>query len=220
MVTSTDILTGSVGNWVNYAAGNGLASPQGFTVGPGGDIQATSITTLNPTAGYVQFLTYAGGSTPSATCSAFVNNGAIAINATPVAYQCSNATGSYAWNQLGSIGAISSFASCGTWSSGGSATWTPASAIGACTLAATHGQTFTLNLGTMTNGGEYTIALAQDGTGGSGTTVNLGTGCTWILANSIDYAGGATSVTITPTASDYDILAVKYDGTRCFASFH
>ena len=74
--------------------------PSGYTGGPGGDIQATSITTLNPLPGYVGFLTYAGGSTPSATCSAFVNKGAIAINATPVAYQCSNATGSYAWNAL------------------------------------------------------------------------------------------------------------------------
>jgi hypothetical protein len=47
------------------------------------------------------WFTYAGSSTPSATCSAILNNGYIAINAAPIAYQCSNATGSYAWNTLG-----------------------------------------------------------------------------------------------------------------------
>lgn len=219
LVAASDPLTGSVGNEIKFTAGNALAPPQGFTVGPGGDIEATSLTTFNPIAGYVQYLTYAGSGTPSAACSAFVNNGAIAINATPVAYQCSNATGSYVWSQLGSTGAIGSFVSCATWSSGGSATWTPASAIGACTLAATHGQTFTLNVSGLTNGGFYRMLFTQDATGGGTTTLDLGTGCTWYVNNSIDYAT-ASSVTITSNANNKDEMDFSYDGTNCVASYH
>jgi hypothetical protein len=50
----------------------------------------------------VGWIVYSGTSAPSATCSSIANSGAIAVNATPTAYQCSNATGSYAWNTLGS----------------------------------------------------------------------------------------------------------------------
>ena len=55
---------------------------------------------LNP----VTSTTIAGTSAPTDPCSATQNTYVIEINATPTAYQCSNATGSYAWNTLGGGG--------------------------------------------------------------------------------------------------------------------
>ncbi len=53
---------------------------------------------------YMGAKAYSGAGVPSDTCSATVNTWAVESNATPVAFQCSNATGSYAWNQLGGSG--------------------------------------------------------------------------------------------------------------------
>ena len=80
---------------------SGLTTP--LTVGQGGTGATTAAGALVNLGGVGSF-TYAGTSAPSATCSALVNNGYIATNATPQAYQCTNATGSYAWNVLGSGG--------------------------------------------------------------------------------------------------------------------
>ena len=84
-----------------------IASLSGLTTalstGQGGTGAITASGALVNLGGVGSF-TYAGTSAPSATCSALVNNGYIATNATPQAYQCSNATGSYAWNVLGSGG--------------------------------------------------------------------------------------------------------------------
>ena len=44
-----------------------------------------------------------GSGPPVATCSAVVNNGAFYTSATLSLYQCSNATGSYAWNVVGGV---------------------------------------------------------------------------------------------------------------------
>jgi hypothetical protein len=49
---------------------------------------------------YVGAKVIAGTSAPTDPCSATDNTFAIEINATPTSYQCSNATGSYAWNAL------------------------------------------------------------------------------------------------------------------------
>ena len=57
-----------------------------------------AIVPSNATLPYVGAKTYAGTGAPSDTCSSSTNTFAIEINATPTAYQCSNATGSYAWN--------------------------------------------------------------------------------------------------------------------------
>ena len=61
---------------------------------------------IGGTGNAIGSFTYAGTSAPSATCSALVNNGFIATNSTPQAYQCSNATGIYQWNPLGGSGGI------------------------------------------------------------------------------------------------------------------
>lgn len=107
-----------------------------------------------------------------------------------------------------------------TWVSAGTMTWTVGAGmvqnLGPITV--THATTSTLNLSGLVNGASYQIAFLQDATGGGTTTLNLGTGCTWMLAGSSDFAS-ASSVTITPTASHGDVLAFTYDGTRCWATY-
>ena len=49
----------------------------------------------------VGFKSYSGSGTPIDTCSATSNPGVIETNASLASYQCSNATGSYAWNAMG-----------------------------------------------------------------------------------------------------------------------
>ena len=72
--------------------------------------------------------TYLGTSAPSAVCSALVNNGYIATNATPQAYQCTNATGSYAWNILGGGSGCGTGTPC-TIAEGGTGATTAAGAL-------------------------------------------------------------------------------------------
>jgi hypothetical protein len=114
---------------------------------------------------------------------------------------------------------VNPFVSPLSWTSGGTGTWTPPYGNGNLSLTSTPSTTYTLDVSGLTNGAWYTVLIAA-GAGGSGTTLNLGTGCTWVIANSIDYAPGATSVTITSIANDYDVLAFTYDGTRCVGNFH
>ena len=45
---------------------------------------------------------------PIFTCSVSVNNGMVAVSSTPKYYQCSNVTGSYAWNAIGGGGTVGS----------------------------------------------------------------------------------------------------------------
>src|SRR5579872_6159442 len=47
---------------------------------------------------FVGWVVIAGASAPTLPCSSSSNAGVLAINATPVTYQCSNATGAYQWN--------------------------------------------------------------------------------------------------------------------------
>lgn len=75
--------------------------------------------------GAVGWSTYSGTSIPSSTCSALVNNGYIAINASPTAYQCSNATGTYQWNALGGSGSVT-----GTGTAGHIPLWSGHTALG------------------------------------------------------------------------------------------
>ena len=60
-----------------------------------------AIIPVTATLPYVGFKSYSGTGTPSDTCSSSANTSAIETNAALSAYQCSNATGSYAWNVLG-----------------------------------------------------------------------------------------------------------------------
>ncbi|HEU5351445.1 MAG TPA: glycosyl hydrolase family 28-related protein, partial [Terracidiphilus sp.] len=82
----------------------------GFAIGSGSGEVDWSYVAVRPFQadynGYqpIGSFTYAGTGTPSAACSATSNNGWFAINATPAAYQCSNATGSYTWNPFGGAG--------------------------------------------------------------------------------------------------------------------
>jgi hypothetical protein len=93
--------TGSSGQIAYYnGAGTALSGLSAVSVTAGGTGATTAAGALANLGGVGSF-TYAGTSAPSATCSALVNNGYIATNATPQAYQCSSATGSYAWNTLG-----------------------------------------------------------------------------------------------------------------------
>ena len=123
--------------------------------------------------------------------------------------------------QIGNGGGsgVSAFATSPAWTGGSSGTWTPASAIASLNLTATHGTTYTLNVSGLTNGGIYTVVATQDATGGGSTVLNLGTGCTWFLNNSIDVSP-ASSVTITSNANNKDYLQFGYDGTNCLASYH
>ena len=74
-----------------------------------------------------------------------------------------------------------------------------------------HSGSRTLNITNPVIGGNYTVELVQDGTGGEGLT--LGTGCTWVVANN---GGGA--VTLTNAANARDVLVFEYDGTRCLTN--
>lgn len=126
---------------------------------------------------------------------------------------------------LGSNGSTISWQSTSfqslTWASAGVMTWTPGTGMieSAGPIVATHNTTSTLNVSGLVNGGQYTIVLQQDSTGTGTTTLDLGTGCTWVVNNSTDYAV-ATSVTLTATASHYDVLAFTYTGSVCMANFH
>lgn len=64
---------------------------------------------LNP----VTTKNYSGTGTPSDPCSATQYTSVIEINSTPTSYQCSNATGSYAWNLLaGGVSATFTASGC------------------------------------------------------------------------------------------------------------
>jgi hypothetical protein len=98
-VSSTDCFIGG-GSQNTVCISNGTSWTAQGSIARGGTGATTAAGAL-ANLGAMGWFTYAGSSTPSATCSAILNNGYIAINATPTAYQCSNATGSYAWNTLG-----------------------------------------------------------------------------------------------------------------------
>ena len=100
---------GSVG--INDNSGTGSidmnAGTNGVAINSNGPVYLNAdnignfyINGLNP----VTSTTIAGTSAPTDPCSATQNTYVIEINATPTAYQCSNATGSYAWNTLGGGG--------------------------------------------------------------------------------------------------------------------
>ena len=105
---------------------------------------------------FAGFVTISGTSAPSLTCSATSDVGVIAVNATPTAYQCSNATGSYAWNTLGGGG-------------GGSGTVSNCSTQYAFFYAAATGTTATCDGNLTDNGTQFTFALpvSISGTGAS-----------------------------------------------------
>lgn len=75
-----------------------------------------------------------------------------------------------------------------------------------------HSGSRTLNVSGMVSGGNYTLILKQDSTGGEGLT--LGTGCTWKVIG-----GGGGAITPSTGANAVDVLAWTYDGTSCFATF-
>lgn len=84
-------------------------------------------------------------------------------------------------------------------------------------LFTTHGGSRTLNITGLLNGGDYVLEITQDATGGEGLT--LGTGCTWKVSVP---GSGYSGSTITPQtgANAIDVLAFKYDGTNCLATFN
>lgn len=101
-----------------------------------------------------------------------------------------------------------------TYNAGGTTTFAIATASAAKTkITLTHSTSTTLAITGPANGGDYTILLIQDGTGG-GTAVTLGSGCTWKVGG-----GGAGAIAPSASANAIDSLAFTYDGTNCIANF-
>ena len=92
-------------------------------------------------------------------------------------------------------------------------TWPIASVLNAqATLTFTvHSGSRTLNITGPVIGGNYTLKLIQDSTGGEGLT--LGTGCTWKVASN-----GMGAITLTNASAALDVLTFFYDGTNCIAT--
>ena len=84
-------------------------------------------------------------------------------------------------------------------------------AMGSVTV--THSTSSTLTITGSVAGGSYVLEIKQDSTGG-GTTLTLGSGCTWKIGG-----GGAGAITLSSGANAMDVLAFIYDGSNCIANF-
>lgn len=109
-----------------------------------------------------------------------------------------------------------------TWASSGTMTWATAGATPLnISISAIHNTTSTLAVTGLVGGGYYTVFIQQDATGGGTTTINLGSGCSWMVSASTDYSP-TSSVAVTPTALDGDVLTFVYNAatTTCYAAYH
>lgn len=99
---------------------------------------------------------------------------------------------------------------------GPTVTWAIGSVLNAqATLTFTdHSGSRTLNITNPVIGGNYTLDLIQDATGGE--TLTLGTGCTWLVAGG--GTGGTHVLTLTVANAARDMLSFTYDGTNCKAA--
>lgn len=95
-----------------------------------------------------------------------------------------------------------------------SVTWNVSSAYWAkATLAMAHGTASrTLNITNPTSGGEYTVIVSQDSTGGASLTLQCG-GSAVKTPN-----GGAGTLTVTPAANSIDVISVTYNAAGCLAT--
>jgi hypothetical protein len=106
-VTSRNAANSANLNLINSDPSDNAAINSSIFIDTSGDVKNLSGNTIIPGTAllpYVGFKTFSGGGVPTDTCSSSVNTGAIEINATLVAYQCSNALESYAWNSIGNNG--------------------------------------------------------------------------------------------------------------------
>ena len=202
------------------------------------DSGANTIVPAGAALPYVGFKAYAGTGTPSDACSATANNGALEANATPTTYQCSNATGSYAWNAVGGIALPLSAANGGTGANYSSGAGFLYYSAGSTSLVAAGGSPGTVQVSTSRNAQTsdcgaivvltaavtYTLpnpqVAAPSGTGGcvisianqtptTGASIALAAGMTYNGGSSAPPLNGVNLVTIT----DNTQTATDYRGT-------